>query len=86
MIATDYAKALYKSGKQNAKTLANLRTTLKRRGHEALLPRIFAEYQKLLLAQTRRAKAAAVTPEAERTRVLLELYRTLTHTTTEPNL
>ncbi len=78
MIETDYAKALY-AIEPDKTHLANLREVLKRRGHEKLLPRIFSEYKKLLLAEERKKSAAKVTPEAERTRILLELYRTLTH-------
>lgn len=76
MIATDYAKALYALSPDKSH-LAKLRDLLRRRRHEKLLPRIFSEYKKLELAQARRARAAEVTPEAERTRVLLELYRKL---------
>lgn len=76
MIETDYAKALY-SLNPDKSDLAALRNLLKRRGHEKLLPRIFAEYKKLALGEERRAQAAKITPEAERTRVLLELYRKL---------
>ncbi len=79
MIEIDYAKALY-SLNPDKSHLVKLRTLLKRRGHEKLLPKIFAEYQKLALAEKRRERAAAITPEAERTRVLLELYRKLIHT------
>lgn len=79
MIETDYAKALYASN-PGVKELANLRAMLKRRGHEKLLPRIFSEFKKLLLAKERRQRAAEITPEAERTRILLELYRKLIHT------
>lgn len=78
MIAADYAKALYELGGSAAR-LSKLKDVLKSRGHEALLPKIFAEYQKLELAESRRQKAAEVTPERERTRVLLELYNKLIH-------
>jgi F0F1-type ATP synthase delta subunit len=78
MIATDYAKALYQLG-GNAKQLQSLRAVLKRRGHEQLLPQIFAEYQKLELGSERLAKHKEVTPEKEQTRILLELYKKLTH-------
>ena len=76
MIATDYAKALYSLGSKA--NMAHVREVLKRRGHEKLLPRIYAEYQKLELQAKRRVEAAAVTPEKERTRVLLQLYKKLT--------
>ena len=78
MIATDYAKALYQlTGKSDV--LGNLRTVLKRRGHEKLLPQIFAEYKKLVLGAERLAKHKEVTPGKEQTRVLLELYKKLIH-------
>ncbi len=78
MIETDYAKALY-SLNPDKSHLVKLRAALKRRGHEKLLPKIFSEYQKLALAEKRRERAATVTPAAEKTRILLELYRKLTH-------
>ena len=78
MIETDYAKALYQAeGKPDL--LKNLRELLKRHGHEKLLPRIYSEYKKLVLAEHRRKQAATVTPAAEKTRILRELYRQLTH-------
>lgn len=78
MIAADYAKALYRAG-ENAKNLRGLHDALARRGQEKLLPQIFAEYKKLVLGAERLAAHKKVTPELERTRTLLELYRTLTH-------
>jgi hypothetical protein len=78
MIAADYAKALYEAG-GTAAHLRNLRAALKRRGHEKLLPQIFAEYKKLALGAGRLAKHKEVTPEKERTRILLELYKKLIH-------
>ena len=78
MIETDYAKALYALNPDKSH-LANLRSLLKRRGHEKLLPRIYSEYKKLVLEEHRRKQSAHVTPEAEKTRILLELYRKLTH-------
>lgn len=77
MIATDYAKALYAVRTSDVQLLARLRAALKRRGHEQLLPQIYAEYQKLELHDTRLALHRRVTPQSERTRVLLELYRRL---------
>jgi hypothetical protein len=77
MQASDYAKALYETG-SNPKHLKSLRAILARRGHEKLLPRILSEYQKLQLGAARLAKHKKVTPQSERTRVLLELYRKLT--------
>jgi hypothetical protein len=74
-LAAQYAKALFESQKP---TITGLRAALKKRGHEKLLPRIYSEYAKLQLQKERRAKATEVTPEQERTRILLELYRKLT--------
>ena len=76
MIATDYAKALYDAG-GTAAHLRALRAALRRRGHEALLPRIFAEYKKLLLSAERLAAHKKTSPEEERTLILLELYEKL---------
>jgi hypothetical protein len=73
-IAAQYAKAL---SEIEWPSLKNLQATLKVNGRTALLPRIFAEYQKLLLKRERSKQYAKVTPEGERTRVLLDLYRTL---------
>lgn len=84
MIAADYAKALYESDVDKS-DLPKLRTLLRRRGHEKLLPLIFKEYEKLALAAQRRERMARVTPAQERTRILLQLYRRLTHhATAEP--
>ncbi len=76
MIEKDYAKALY-SLTSKSDLLEKMRVALKRRGHEKLLPRIYAEYKKLELAKNRAQMHALITPEKERTRVLLELYRKL---------
>ncbi len=78
--ATLYAKALYGAVKKdvNAKeVLANLRTSLERRGHIKLLPSIYREYQKILLSEERSQTRKSSTPESERNRALLELYRRL---------
>ncbi|HVV14966.1 MAG TPA: hypothetical protein VHD55_00990 [Candidatus Paceibacterota bacterium] len=73
-----YAHALRESDIGDAKkVLDSLKASLKRRGHEKLLPRIFAEYQKLGLREKRMEAHKAVTPESERTRILLQLYRKL---------
>ena len=73
-IAAQYAKALSESERPK---LENLLQSLKAHGRTALLPRIFAEYQKLLLKRERSKQYAQVTPEGERIRVLLDLYRAL---------
>jgi hypothetical protein len=80
-IAATYAQALRSLVAEDASAgkdlIANLRAALKRRGHDKLLPQIFAEYQKLELAHARIARASAATPERERTRILFELYKKL---------
>jgi F0F1-type ATP synthase delta subunit len=82
-IPQSYARALFVLLKKNPKEgktyVKNLHEVLKRRGHEKLLRQIFAEYEKLVLHQTRMARYREVTPHKERTRILLELYKTLTH-------
>lgn len=74
MIAQDYAKALFELEKPSTK---NLRAVLERRGHMKLLPKIFAEYQKLILQKERTEQYKKVTPQSERTRVLVQLYKKL---------
>lgn len=82
--AAHYARALFalieEKPKRAAAYLTNLDAVLKKRGHEKLLPKIFNEYQKLQLAQERIEKHKTLTPEQDRTRILLELYRKLTKT------
>ena len=73
--AAQYARAVYDLG--NKATMPGLRAALQRRGHEKLLPRIYAEYQKLVLQEKRLEHHKRVTPKKERTRILLELYKKL---------
>ncbi len=79
--ATQYAKALHTvvtdAKFSRSDLLSKFRVLLERRGHLRLMPRIYAEYKKLELAERRAHMHALVTPEQERTRVLLELYRKL---------
>lgn len=79
--AAVYAKALREAFVKDAsnakKLLTNLRGALERRGHQKLLPAILTEYQKLELAEERSRVLATITPESERNRTLLELYRKL---------
>ncbi len=79
--AAYYATALYelaaKDPSKSATYLKNLRASLASRGHEKLLPRIWSEYQKLVLKQRRVEKHREITPEMERTDKLLQLYRKL---------
>lgn len=81
-ISTQYARALYELVEKNEKDgkvyLKNLRQALERRGHVKLLPQIFSEFKKLALACERTELHKKITPEKERTRALLELYRKLT--------
>ena len=86
--AANYARALFalienpsaRATKSAATYLHNLDQVLKRRGHHKLLPRIFSEYKKLQLAKERTAAYSQLTPNQEKTRILLELYRKLTQT------
>lgn len=77
MKAAEYAKAIYELGERA--DIKKVRQALLRRKHVKLLPQIFAEYQKLALAQTRLAVHKKITPQKDRNRTLLELYRKLTH-------
>ena len=79
MLATDYAKALYSLKPSKPDLLENVRAALRRRGHEKLLPQIFVEYRKLLLHDERLTMHQTVTPQQEQTRILLELYQKLIH-------
>ncbi len=80
-IETQYAQALYelvtKDPIKSEMYLGNLQKTLKAKGHQKLLPRIFAEFKTILDQKERSKKYSLVTPEQERTRNLLELYRKL---------
>ncbi len=76
-----YAKALFdlmlESPQKSTEHLQGLKAVLQRQGHQKLLPRIFAEYCTLIEHKERSARYSAPTPQAARTRKLLELYRTL---------
>ena len=80
---SQYARALYAltlGQPDKAKDyLHNLEKVLERRGHQKLLPRIFSQYRSLAERATRTRRYKEVTPQGERTRVLLEVYRKLTH-------
>ncbi|MBC7836572.1 hypothetical protein H7X87_02230 [Acetobacteraceae bacterium] len=77
-----YAKALYALIKKNPEKASlyakNLKTALRRRGHEKLLPQIAAEGEKLRLREERSMQSSTETPEREQNRILFELYRKLT--------
>ncbi len=81
-LSASYARALFdlvsKDDSKAEDYLKNLRAALERRGHQKLLPRILSDYQKLEVGETRQKVQNIVSPEAERTRNLLELYRKLT--------
>ncbi len=77
MLARDYAQGVYQLGSK-PEHLVGLKVVLERRGHLKLLPQILAEYEKLTEHDRRLAKHKEETPEQAQTRILLELYRTLT--------
>lgn len=77
MLSRDYAQGLYELGGKE-EHLAPLRKVLERRGHLKLLPQILAHYQKLEERDARIARHKEESPEQAQTRILLELYRTLT--------
>lgn len=77
MLARDYAQGLYDLGGKK-EHLAPLIKVLEHRGHLKLLPQILSEYQKLEEHDARLKKHKEETPEQAQTRILLELYRTLT--------
>ncbi len=81
-----YARALFDAVQADASKgseyLTNLKEALVRRGHQKLLHKIYSEYERLLLKEKRSKSYQTVTPEQERTRVLLELYRNLIQTNT----
>ncbi len=83
-VASSYARALHELvAKDSAKASAyikNLQASLAKRGSLKLLPVIASEYDKLEIAQQRRALRSSVTPEKERVRVLLSLYKKLVET------
>ena len=84
-LATSYAQALYDLARENgpkAEYMENLKGALTRRGHTKLLPKIFTEYQLLALKEERSKAHRQTTPEQERTRNLLELYKKLIATQT----
>lgn len=79
-----YARALYalidEKPDQAKEYLHAVEKVLARHGHQKLLPRIFAQYRRLLEAKARAARYRAVTPAQTQTRALLELYRKLVAT------
>lgn len=83
-IAASYAKALHdlvtKDASNSAAYIKNLAASLQKRGHIKLMPAIVSEYQKLDIQAERSKQHSKVTPEKERTRVLLGLYKKLVET------
>jgi len=84
-LASSYARALFELSSKNeskgAEYLKGLKSALARRGHDKLLPKIYSEYELLALKGERSKAHSIVTPEQERTRILLELYKKLTSNT-----
>lgn len=79
-LSSTYARALWELTEKNGEKpeyLKGLGQALARRGHEKLLSRIFTEYELLRLKEERSKAHRQVTPEQERTRNLLELYKKL---------
>ncbi len=80
-IAKQYARGIYEAqaGRANASKafFERVQDALTERGHAKLLPRVASEYEKLLLRERRREADERVTPEGERVRVLVQLYRKL---------
>ncbi|MEK7612945.1 MAG: hypothetical protein AAB449_02250 [Patescibacteria group bacterium] len=84
ILEQQYAQALHKARSSQGpatELFANLAAALKRRGHMQLLPRIVSAYQKIAAQETRLEEYTKVTPERERTRVLVELYTKLVRST-----
>lgn len=80
-IAKQYAQGLYDVEREHQQAskafFARVREALVRRGHQKLLPRIASAYEMLLVRERRREASLQMTPEGERMRVLLQLYRKL---------
>lgn len=80
-IEAQYAEALFalveKDPSKAGDYLANLKKTLEKKGHQQLLSRVFSEYRRIIERRERSESYKHITPEQERTRALLELYRTL---------
>ncbi len=83
-VASSYARALFEvvsaDPTKAAVYIQNIKASLQSRGHLKLMPAIASEYQKLEIAAERRATHSRVTPEKERLRVLLGLYKKLVET------
>ncbi len=83
-LAASYARALYElvlEDPSKATTFsAHLQSGLTKRGHLKLLPAIVREYEKLEVQEARSTLHSTVTPEKERVRVLLGLYKKLVDT------
>jgi len=76
-----YAHALYdlvsETPEKSAEYLKGLVQTLEKKGHKKLMTQIYTQYQQIVETKERSEAYKKVTPEQERTRVLLELYRAL---------
>lgn len=79
---SQYAQALFELNREHPhkshEHLANVKKVLAKRGHQKLLPKIFSAYNRLAEQETRSKRYETITPEAKRTRELVELYRVLT--------
>ena len=82
VIEAQYAEALYELVKEHPQScheyLANLKKVLDSRGHQKLLLKVFSAYKRLTEQAERSKRYETITPEAARTRELVELYRGLT--------
>jgi F0F1-type ATP synthase delta subunit len=80
-LQAQYAQALHQlvaeHPEKGKEYIEHLKKVLTRKGHQKLMPRILAEYEAIVSRQERSKTYATTTPDSERTRVLLELYRTL---------
>ncbi len=81
ILEQQYAEALYQlvvaAPNRSREYLEQLVSTLKHKGHTQLLPRIFSQFEKILERKKRSEIYSTESPEKKRTRILLELYRTL---------
>ena len=80
-VASSYARALFelmsKDPAKEAIYIKNVHASLQKRGHTKLALAIANEYHKLEVQQERSVHHSKVTPEKERVRVLLGLYKKL---------
>lgn len=73
-----YATALHeasKKGKSSEGLLASLKSALARRGHRKLLPRVFAEYEKIIAVRSRRGLKVRFARESDKAAALEAVKR-----------